>query len=69
MLTRAAMAKCLSILPITFKSSDEAENILKTVWNAVVTKWKRRLYPYSTFYYGTGMIRREKWFPARDSNM
>ena len=23
-LTRAAMAKCLSILPITFKSSDEA---------------------------------------------
>lgn len=28
-LTRAAMAKCLSILPITFKSSDEAEKYIK----------------------------------------
>ena len=29
MLTRAAMTKCLSILPITFKSSDEAEKYIK----------------------------------------
>ena len=28
-LTRAAMTKCLSILPITFKSSDEAEKYIK----------------------------------------
>ena len=28
-LIRAAMAKCLSILPITFKSSDEAEKYIK----------------------------------------